>query len=82
MELPLLLSHSVLPIIQMRSDNLMQEGEVVELGSHPELIALDGLYHEMWGRQIESSKQALSENASSLSLLSQPVESEEDHHQP
>lgn len=33
----------------------MQEGELLEMGSHPELIAKQGVYSEMWARQVSRS---------------------------
>ncbi|GMH33510.1 hypothetical protein BSKO_01344 [Bryopsis sp. KO-2023] len=34
---------------------VMRDGEVVEIGSHPQLVAQNGLYAEMWTKQQESS---------------------------
>jgi hypothetical protein len=47
-------------------DVLEQEGEVVERGSHPELIEMRGLYAEMWERQQEAA--AVDRIGSSMSL--------------
>ena len=33
---------------------VLQEGELLEMGSHPELIAKQGVYSEMWARQVSS----------------------------
>ncbi len=48
----------------MAADSL-QEGEVVERGSHAQLVALRGLYAEMWARQAEAARAG---NASAESL--------------
>ena len=47
-----------------------QEGRVVEVGSHPELIQQNGLYAEMWTRQVESTRQGMSAPPSAHSLVS------------
>ena len=49
---------------------VMQEGSVVERGSHHDLMQLRGLYSEMWNRQAESSRQGLSASPSAESLVS------------
>lgn len=37
----------------MNADRIvvMKDGEVAEVGSHPELVAHDGIYAEMWEKQ-------------------------------
>ena len=47
-----------------------QEGRVAEVGSHPELIQQNGLYAEMWNRQVESTRQGMSAAPSARSLVS------------
>jgi len=36
----------------------MDEGVILESGSHQELLALDGLYAESWNSQIQSGAEA------------------------
>jgi ATP-binding cassette subfamily B protein len=41
----------------MRADviHVMEQGRLVESGSHGELLALGGLYAESWKAQVESA---------------------------
>jgi len=43
--------------IAMRADviHVMQHGEIVESGSHQELVAMNGLYSKSWRTQVESA---------------------------
>lgn len=48
----------------------LQDGEVAEVGSHPELIQRQGLYADMWARQQEAgSASAPSSRAASTADL-------------
>jgi ATP-binding cassette subfamily B protein len=42
----------------MHADRIyvLEKGEIVETGSHDELIALKGLYYAMWRQQIGERK--------------------------
>ena len=40
---------------------LMKDGQVVESGTHEELIALNGYYHEMFTLQAENYQESLPE---------------------
>ena len=44
----------------------LQEGEVVERGTHAELVAHRGLYAEMWARQAEATRAGDRASAGSL----------------
>jgi ATP-binding cassette subfamily B protein len=46
------------PTIAMRADliHVMKDGEIVESGTHDELVALDGLYARSWRAQIAPSE--------------------------
>jgi ATP-binding cassette subfamily B protein len=35
---------------------VVQNGEIVERGTHAELLERGGVYHDMWMRQLEASK--------------------------
>lgn len=47
----------------------VQEGTVVETGSHPELIHKGGLYSEMWSRQKDAAKIGRSASSASMSSV-------------
>lgn len=47
----------------------MQEGTVVETGSHPELIQKGGLYSEMWSRQKDAARIGKSASTASMSSV-------------
>ena len=46
---------------------VVQDGVVVETGTHPELVDLGGHYAEMWNRQKETSAMARSVSTASMS---------------
>lgn len=46
---------------------LLQDGSVVETGTHPELVDLGGHYAEMWSRQKETGAIARSISTASMS---------------
>ena len=35
---------------------MLKAGEIVERGTHEELLSLEGLYSEMWNRQREATE--------------------------
>ncbi|MEO1248612.1 MAG: ATP-binding cassette domain-containing protein, partial [Pseudomonadota bacterium] len=45
------IAHRLSTIAQMDRLLVMQEGEIIEDGSHPELLARGGLYADLWSRQ-------------------------------
>ena len=50
--------------VLMTGSGPVQEGEVVERGTHAELVAQRGLYAEMWARQAEAARAGNSSVAS------------------
>lgn len=52
----LVIAHRLSTIADAQQILVLDHGRIVERGSHPELLALDGLYAQMWARQ--QAKQA------------------------
>ena len=46
------IAHRLSTIADADIINVMEAGRIVESGSHPELLRRDGLYAEMWNRQL------------------------------
>ena len=56
--------------IMQRALPHLQEGELLEMGSHPELIAKRGVYSEMWARQVSrGSMRPCYRNACTLTCM-------------
>ena len=51
----LVVAHRLSTIMHCDKIACMQEGRVVEVGTHSELVAMGGLYASMWARQSSSS---------------------------
>tara|TARA_R110001599_G_scaffold353676_1_gene594991 strand:+ start:9848 stop:11698 length:1851 start_codon:yes stop_codon:yes gene_type:complete len=47
----LVIAHRLSTIADAQQILVLDHGRIVERGSHPELLALDGLYAQMWARQ-------------------------------
>ncbi len=50
----LVIAHRLSTVVEADEILVLQEGQVAERGSHPALIAADGLYAAMWRRQSEA----------------------------
>ncbi|WP_235907563.1 ABCB family ABC transporter ATP-binding protein/permease [Siccirubricoccus phaeus] len=50
----LVIAHRLSTVVEADEIIVLQEGRIVERGSHAALIAADGLYAEMWRRQSEA----------------------------
>lgn len=57
--------------IAMRADiiHVMQDGEIVESGSHHELLSLDGLYAQSWAAQVEAASATAETDVSGEAVL-------------
>ena len=49
------IAHRLSTIVDAHEILVLEAGRVAERGRHDELIALDGLYAQMWRRQQESN---------------------------
>lgn len=61
-----LLRHRLSTITHADQIVVLNKGEVVERGTHEELLALDGYYTSMWQKQAQATRAA---NRASLKLL-------------
>jgi ATP-binding cassette subfamily B protein len=54
----LVIAHRLSTVVEADEIIVLQEGRIAERGNHGQLIALDGLYAEMWRRQSEAVEAA------------------------
>jgi ABC-type transport system involved in Fe-S cluster assembly fused permease/ATPase subunit len=57
----LVIAHRLSTVVDAHQILVMEAGRIVERGSHPALIGLDGRYAEMWRLQQSSSEEAVAE---------------------
>ena len=69
----LIIAHRLSTIVDSDEILVMKDGQIAERGTHPQLLAKDGLYAAMWARQasgfdIERGQTALYEAANQLQI--------------
>jgi ATP-binding cassette subfamily B protein len=54
----LVIAHRLSTVVDAHQILVMEAGQIVERGTHAQLLALQGRYAQMWALQQESSEQA------------------------
>ena len=52
----LVIAHRLSTVVNADEIIVLRGGEIAERGTHPELLAMDGLYAQMWNRQREATE--------------------------
>ena len=52
----LVIAHRLSTVVDADEIIVLRDGQIAERGTHPELIARDGLYAQMWNRQREAAE--------------------------
>lgn len=52
----LVIAHRLSTVVSADEIIVLRDGQIAERGTHPELLALDGLYAQMWNRQREAAE--------------------------
>ena len=69
----LVIAHRLSTVIDADEILVLSEGQVVERGSHAELLAIDGLYKQMWDRQSQGFAGPGKDDRNSADILPLPI---------
>ena len=69
----LVIAHRLSTVIDADEILVLSEGQVVERGSHADLLAIDGLYKQMWDRQSQSFAEPGKDDGNSADILPLPT---------
>ncbi len=69
----LVIAHRLSTVIDADEILVLSEGQVVERGSHAELLAIDGLYKQMWDRQSQAFAEPGKDDGNSADILPLPI---------
>ena len=74
----LTIAHRLSTIVHSDLIIVVHDGKVAEQGTHDELVSKDGLYAELWSKQVKSEKQSLTGKPSLQSMTDQDKTSSDD----
>ena len=69
----LVIAHRLSTVIDADEILVLSEGQVVERGSHSALLAIDGLYKQMWDRQSQGFAEPSKDDGNSADILPLPT---------
>ena len=69
----LVIAHRLSTVIDADEILVLSEGQVVERGSHADLLAIDGLYKQMWDRQSQGFAEPGKDDGNSADILPLPI---------
>ena len=69
----LVIAHRLSTVIDADEILVLSEGQVVERGSHSALLAIDGLYKQMWDRQSQGFAEPGKDDGNSADILPLPT---------